>query len=351
MSAFGAVALFGMPGGDLRMAAGVFCSAVLIAAMGRVLDMPLLMAPFLATAALKHSAPHLPGVAPRRVIGGHVVGAVAGVMVGNLLGVGVIAEHAQEQKKRIEENKRRARDAWAWTSPLLADLTPRDLYRFRATSTLIRAAEKAGARIETALLIGDLTFKVQQDAIVVRLVEKMHKPLMMPKGEAGAWTAYPNHHQSGLMGTGFLRAAITTYIPNTKPEWLETKARRIDVIIPEIAAAIVEAGPRLVAWRAELEQQRLESQRREQERYERQRKREQEERRWQFFRASAVDWQERQRLDEFITELKHRLTAEGDAIIDGQLLSIWLAWARERSAGLDPFSDGVSGFFDRLVKR
>lgn len=75
----------------LRMAAGVFCSAVLIAAMGRVLDMPLLMAPFLATAALKHSAPHLPGVAPRRVIGGHVVGAVAGVMVGNLLGVGALA--------------------------------------------------------------------------------------------------------------------------------------------------------------------------------------------------------------------------------------------------------------------
>lgn len=262
-----------------------------------------------------------------------------------------IAEHAQEQKKRIEENKRRARDAWAWTSPLLADLTPRDLYRFRATSTLIRAAEKAGAGIETALLIGDLTFKVQQDAIVVRLVEKMHKPLMMPKGEAGAWTAYPNHHQSGLMGTGFLRAAITTYIPNTKPEWLETKARRIDVLIPEIAAAIVEAGPRLVAWRAELEQQRLESQRREQERYERQRKREQEERRWQFFRASAVDWQEKQRLDEFITELEHRLAAEGDGLIDGQLLSAWLAWARERSAGLDPFSDGVSGFFDRLVKR
>ncbi|MDX8152339.1 HPP family protein [Patulibacter brassicae] len=75
----------------LRMAVGVFCSAVLIAAMGRVLDMPLLMAPFLATAALKHSAPHLPGVAPRRVVGGHVVGAVAGVAVGNLLGVGALA--------------------------------------------------------------------------------------------------------------------------------------------------------------------------------------------------------------------------------------------------------------------
>jgi hypothetical protein len=262
-----------------------------------------------------------------------------------------LADHAQEQKKRIQENKRRAGEAWAWTPPLLADLTPRDLYRFRATSTLIRAAEKAGARIESALLIGDLTFKVQQDDIVVRLVEKMHKPLVMPKDEAGAWTAYPNHHQSGLMGTGFLRVAITTYMPNAKSEWLETKTRRIDVLIPEIAAAIVAAGPRLIAWRAALEEQRQEFQRREQERYELQRKREQEERRWQFFRASAVDWKDKQRLDEFITELEHRLAAEGDGMIEGQLLSAWLAWARDRSAGLDPFSEGVSGFFARLVQR
>lgn len=74
-----------------RMGAGVFCSAVLIAAIGKTLDMPLLMAPFLATAALKHSAPHLPGVAPRRVIGGHFLGAVVGVAVGSVAGEGALA--------------------------------------------------------------------------------------------------------------------------------------------------------------------------------------------------------------------------------------------------------------------
>lgn len=74
-----------------RMGIGVFCSAILIAAIGKTLDMPLLMAPFLATAALKHTAPHLPGVAPRRVIGGHFVGAVVGVAVGTLIGEGAFA--------------------------------------------------------------------------------------------------------------------------------------------------------------------------------------------------------------------------------------------------------------------
>lgn len=72
----------------VRMGVGVFCSAILVAAIGKALDMPLLIAPFLATAALKHSAPHLPGVAPRRVIGGHFVGASTGVAVGALLGGG-----------------------------------------------------------------------------------------------------------------------------------------------------------------------------------------------------------------------------------------------------------------------
>jgi len=75
----------------VRMGLGVFCSAVLIAAIGRTLDMPLLMAPFLATAALKHTAPHLPGVAPRRVIGGHLVGAVVGVAVGSVFGESALA--------------------------------------------------------------------------------------------------------------------------------------------------------------------------------------------------------------------------------------------------------------------
>lgn len=71
-----------------RMGIGVFCSAILVFAIGKALDMPLLIAPFLATAALKHSAPHLPGVAPHRVIGGHFIGASTGVLVGALLGGG-----------------------------------------------------------------------------------------------------------------------------------------------------------------------------------------------------------------------------------------------------------------------
>jgi CBS-domain-containing membrane protein len=74
-----------------RLGAGVFISAILVAAAGAATGTPLLIAPFLATAALKHTAPHLPGVAPHRVVGGHLIGALAGIAVGAVLGEGTIA--------------------------------------------------------------------------------------------------------------------------------------------------------------------------------------------------------------------------------------------------------------------
>lgn len=91
--------LFGSPLGrrlepllpHARLGLGVFCSAILVAAAGAATGTPLLIAPFLATAALKHTAPHLPGVAPHRVVGGHLIGALTGIAVGAVLGEGTIA--------------------------------------------------------------------------------------------------------------------------------------------------------------------------------------------------------------------------------------------------------------------
>lgn len=74
-----------------RLGVGVFVSAVLVALAGAAAGVPMLIAPFMATAALKHTAPNSPGVAPRRVLGGHLVGALVGVAIGAVLGEGTIA--------------------------------------------------------------------------------------------------------------------------------------------------------------------------------------------------------------------------------------------------------------------
>jgi CBS-domain-containing membrane protein len=75
----------------LRLGAGVFCSALVLALVGTVAGTPLLIAPLVATAALKHAAPHDPGVAPRRVVLGHLLGATVGMGVGALVGEGALA--------------------------------------------------------------------------------------------------------------------------------------------------------------------------------------------------------------------------------------------------------------------
>lgn len=109
-----------------------------------------------------------------------------------------IAEHKREQKGRAQENRRRRNDIWSWGKSLLDDLTPRDLYRFRASSSLCRAIEAAGGRVKEADIHGKLTFTVGGRDIECMVKEKMSRPIKRPEGEAAKWTAYPHHHNSGL---------------------------------------------------------------------------------------------------------------------------------------------------------
>jgi CBS-domain-containing membrane protein len=69
-----------------RLGAGVGASALALAAIGSALGAPLLIAPFAASASIKHAAPDSPMAAPRSVVGGHLLGAFVGVAIGAVLG-------------------------------------------------------------------------------------------------------------------------------------------------------------------------------------------------------------------------------------------------------------------------
>ncbi len=222
-----------------------------------------------------------------------------------------IAQHKREQKEREQENKRRRRDLWGWTRPLLDDPTERDLYRFRVTSAVFKAVEKAGGKIGEAPITGKVTFLVSGQKIECSIVEKMLKPLKRPEGDAAKWTAYPEHHQSGLQSSGFLRVTITTYLPGKQPQWIETPKKKIADWLPEIVGAIIGAGPILVERLREQEESARRYREEEARRYERRRLKEIDERRWTQFREGAADWEERTRLLAFVAELQRRLEAEG----------------------------------------
>ena len=259
---------------------------------------------------------------------------------------GWIAEHRREQKEREQENRRQRRDPWAWTRPLLDDLTVRDLYRFRVTSAIFSAVEHAGGKIEDAPITGKVTFRIGRHQVACSIVERMVKPLKLPRGDDAKWTAYPDHHQSGLHSSGFLRVTITTYLGcGRQPPWVETENKKIADWLPEIVGRIISAGPIL----AEQQQQREDRERRYREEaarcYEQQRLKEVDDRRWARFQQGAASWDERSRLLSFLAELERRLEAEGEGEIGDGQFSEWIAWARGRIEELDPFAQGLPGFF------
>ena len=214
-----------------------------------------------------------------------------------------VAEHRQEQEKRREESRRRKHDPWGWTPPPLSNLTERDRYRFRVTSTLFRAVEKEGGKIGEALLAGKVTFLVSEQELKCAIAEKMTRPVKLTE-EAEKWTAYPHHHQTGLVSSGFLRVKFDTYVGGRSREWVETPKKKMAVLLPEIVDAIIAAGPILAEAAREREEQRRRYQQQEAERYERKRRQEIDDKRWGRFQECAGNWKERERLLAFIAELR-----------------------------------------------
>lgn len=259
-----------------------------------------------------------------------------------------LAQHKEQQAEREREHKRRRRDEWSWAKPLLADLTVRDLYRFRVTSALFKAVEAAGGRVESAIITGKVTFLIAGEKIECSIVEKMRQSFLVPREEGTKWTAYPDFHQNGLTSSGFLRVTITTYLRGGVKEWVETSSKKMGALLPEIVGRIMAAGPILIEWERERKEEARKRAQEEERRQELRRLKQRDERRWGQFCAIAKDWQERARLLSFLAEIKSRCDAEANVTIAGQKLSEWIAWAQQKIDSLDPFQKGVAGLFEKI---
>ena len=258
-----------------------------------------------------------------------------------------VAEHRQLQESRRAENRQRSRDFWGGSLPHISDLTARDRYRFRVTSTLFRAIEKQGGQIGEAKLTGKVTFLVSDQELKCVIAEKMSRATKIMEG-AGKWTAFPHHHQTGLVSSGFLRVRFDTYVNGRNRDWIETSKKKMAIILPDIVSAIIAAGPLLAEAAREREERHRRYEQEQAERRERQRQQEIDHRRWSRFQDHVENWRERDRLLAFIEELRRRLQIEGDADIEGRPLSDWIVWAEERTHALDPFQNGLKGFFETI---
>lgn len=261
-----------------------------------------------------------------------------------------IEEHKQQQQERARENRRRKNDVWSWGKPLLDDLTPRDLYRFRASSTLCRAVEAAGGRVKEGDIQGRLTFTVGARDIECTVKEKMSRPIKRPEGEAAKWTAYPQHHSSGLTSSGLLRAQISTWLPSEQPQWIESQRKPFAQLIPLIVEMVMASVPRLIESERKREEEHRRYQEEERRRWELRRLKEIDDTRWTRFRSAATDWREKQNVDEFIGEIEARLAVDGDQAVGDKTTSEWLRWAKQRAIKMDPLADGLTELFRSLQR-
>lgn len=258
-----------------------------------------------------------------------------------------IAEHKKLQKEREQEARLHRNDAW-WASRVPQDLTDRDLYRFRVTSAIFNGIEKAGGKIEKSPITGRVTFQIAGHQVECSIVEKLIKSLRQWE-ETRKWTAFPDHHQSGLDSSGFLRVSVTTYLGGRKPGWIETQKKKIGDILPEIIGDILATGPILEQLKRDQEERQRRYREEEDRRYEAQRLREIEEKRWTTFCQFAADWNECGGLLAFIAEIEKR-KSDGEQIVGSEPLDDWIGWATERAKALDPLRQGVPGLFDAISK-
>ncbi|MBY0135182.1 MULTISPECIES: hypothetical protein [Alphaproteobacteria] len=216
---------------------------------------------------------------------------------------------------------------------------------FRASSTLCHAVENAGGRVKDADIRGKLIFTIGGRDIECAVKEKMSRLMKRPEGEAARWSAYPDHHNSALTSSGLLRAQIITWLPGEQPQWVEKPKKLFATLIPIIVETIVASVPRLIEWERKREEDHRRYQEEERRRWELRRLKEVDDSRWNRFRSAATNWREKQVLDDFISELEARFSAEGDQSIGEKTTSQWLTWAKDRAAELDPFTDGLAGLF------
>ncbi|MEZ5894214.1 MAG: hypothetical protein R3C58_13860 [Parvularculaceae bacterium] len=255
-----------------------------------------------------------------------------------------VAAHAEEQAKRRQE-RRANRDRW-YQPDLRADLTDRDKYRFRVTSAFLKSVERAGGEVESGTLRGKLKLKVCGETVECVIAEKLKRKLLTEPNDR-EWTAWPEHHNSGLSSSGFLRLTIDCWRIN-RQDFIESNRAKADVLLPKLVAAVLAAGPRLVQCRKEDEEREARWRREAEERAEQERLAKEDEDRWSRFRQAAVDWEEAARLRRFIETLKPVLSS-AETKVDDRPVAEWIAWAEEKVRLLDPLTTSPEAIF-RLPK-
>ncbi len=255
----------------------------------------------------------------------------------------IVAEWIEDHKRDRAESLRRSRarkDDWFAPNVRVA-LTDRDRYRLRVTSAFLKAIEACGGVVKSGNVRGKLVLEVCGETAKCTIAEKMlQKPGAL---HDRSWTAWPEHFNSNLAPSGFLRLTLDSW-GYSGQTFVEAENCRAEVLLPRLIAKVIALGPHLVAERKAREEWRQQFEKEQAERAERQRLARLDDARWDTFRALAQDWEESARLRKFLQALKAAPTASAE-VSGAHLAEGWLAWAEEKISRMDPLADGAERVF------
>lgn len=252
---------------------------------------------------------------------------------------GWIAKHEQNKKEA-----RRDRDPWMNETIKANELTQIDRRMNRILNTLFKTLERHGAEIEE----GDrgALFVVVQGEKVEFLIREKNKQIRRPltEDEKRWWNSGKKWMQE-LHPTGKLLFAIKTYLPRgLREEWLETDAKPMETLLPDIIACFLSAGPLLADQRREREEAERVRQAAEQERQEERRRLKKDDNRWRRFVDISKQWRDAELAREFLAELRKAEMALDDKF-DSRTVGDWIRWVEGRLETDDPLNHGASAIF------
>jgi hypothetical protein len=257
---------------------------------------------------------------------------------------GWLLEHEREK-----ERARRERDPWRRKLYDPGEFTQMDRRGHRILDALFKAIERHGGKIEEGER-KELIAVLDGEPIQFQLREKLKQVRRPLTKEEEKWRLPGDKDwKQELQPTGKFVFAIKTYLRSgLRTEWLETDAKPLEQLLPDILETFIAAGPLLAEERRQREEAAHQRHIAEQKRYEEERRRKKDDNRWRCFMDIADGWRKAELARRFLEVMK-KSNMDLDQEIDGRSLRDWINWAESRAHLADPFSHGVNAIFETVA--
>lgn len=158
-------------------------------------------------------------------------------------------------------------------------------------------------------------------------------------------------HWTELKPTGLFTFTIDSFLGIQSPirrEWRETSRNRLDEVMPDIASAILQAGPVLVALRRQADEQEKAQLERERLRKNEEDRRRSDQNRWQAFLSLAARFEQASRLRSFLMVLENDV-GDVTSTVGDRTITEWFTWAKNHLEALNPLNAGANELFETML--